>query len=505
VLLRLAYLGVTNVFASLRLLPASDRDKDVEILVLHHQITVLERQLGTNRPRFSPADRAFLAALLHRLPRDVLGRFRLLIRPDTVLRWHRNLLARRHAARSRPRRPGRPGTVRSIRLLVLRLARENPCWGYRRIHGELLVPGIKTAASTVWEILHDAGIDPAPGRASTTWADFLRSQADAVLACDFSETVTVTGVHLFVLAVIEHARRRIRVLGATAHPTASWVAQAVRNLVMDLEDAGSQARFLIRDRDGKFPDLFDTVLKDAGTEVVLSGDQMPRMNAIMERRVQTCRRELPDRTPIWNQAHLLHALRESGQSYNSHRPHQGIANARPLRALPSPIPGLDATTRLHVHRHDHLGGILHEYRHAALPARMRFSASTGLPAPPGGLSRTGVRLPQGASATPRYAPGPRRRESRSRSAAMSRLTSSPSTGRPRAAKTPARPDSGPPGSADLAGLSVWPESVCRCEGAPHLEVPGGLRLLKERQPAGRWLSLARRLPGPWRPAHSRPV
>ena len=170
-----------------------------------------------------PRRPAFLADLLHRLPRDVLGRFRLLIRPDTVLRWHRNLLARRHAARSRPRRPGRPRTVRSIRLLVLRLARENPCWGYRRIHGELLVLGIKTAASTVWEILHDAGMDPAPGRASTTWADFLRSQADAVLACDFFETVTVTGVHLFVLAVIEHARRRIRVLGATAHPTASWV------------------------------------------------------------------------------------------------------------------------------------------------------------------------------------------------------------------------------------------------------------------------------------------
>jgi putative transposase len=367
-----------------RLLPASARDKDVEILVLRHQITVLERQLGTDRLRFSPADRAFLAALLHRLPRDVLGRFRLLIRPDTVLGWHRNLLARRQAARSWPRRPGRPRTVRSIRLLVLRLARENPCWGYRRIHGELLVLGIKTAPSTVWEILHDAGIDPAPGRASTTWADFLRSQADAVLACGFSETVTVTGVHLFVLAVIEHARRRIRVLGATAHPTVSWVVQAARNLVMDLEDAGSRARFLIRDRDGKFPGLFDTVLKDAGIEVVLSGVQMPRMNALMERWVQTCRRELLDRTLIWNQAHLLHALREFEQFYNPYRPHQGISNARPLRALPSPIPGLDATTRLHVHRHDHLGGILHEYRHAALPARIRFSAST---APALGLSR----------------------------------------------------------------------------------------------------------------------
>ena len=148
-LLRLAYLAVTNAFALLRLLPMSDRDKDAEILALRHQVAVLERQLGKARPRFSPGDRAFLAALLHRLPRDVIGRFRLLVRPDTVLRWHRDLLARRHATRSRPRRPGRPRTIRSIRLLVLRLARENPCWGYRRIHGELLVLGIKIAASTV--------------------------------------------------------------------------------------------------------------------------------------------------------------------------------------------------------------------------------------------------------------------------------------------------------------------------------------------------------------------
>jgi putative transposase len=154
-----------------------------------------------------------------------------------VLRWHRDLLARRHAARSRPRRRGRPRTVRSIRQLVLRLARENPNWGYRRIHGELLVLGIKTAASTVWEILHDAGIDPAPERTATTWASFLRSQAGALLACDFFETVTVTGVHLYVLAVIEHATRRIRVLGATPHPTAGWVTQAARNLAMDLDDA----------------------------------------------------------------------------------------------------------------------------------------------------------------------------------------------------------------------------------------------------------------------------
>jgi putative transposase len=365
VLLRLAYLAVTNVFALLRLLPVSDRDKDVEILVLRHQITVLERQLGKARLRFSPIDRAFLAALLHRLPRDTLGRFRILIRPETVLRWHRDLLARRHAARSRPGRPGRPRTVRSICLLVLRLARENPGWGYRRIHGELLVLGIKVAASTVWEILHQAGIDPAPERATATWASFLRSQAGALLACDFFETVTLSGTRLYVLAVIEHASRRIRILGATPHPAASWVTQAAKNLVMDLEDAGSRARFLIRDRDGKFPGLFDAVLNDAGIEIVLSGVQMPRMNAVMERWVQTCRRELLDWTLIWNQRHLLYALREFEQFYNAHRPHQGMANARPLSALPAPILELAAATHLRVRRCDRLGGILHEYRHAA--------------------------------------------------------------------------------------------------------------------------------------------
>ena len=174
------------MFALLQLLTVSDRNKEIEILALRHQITVMERQLGTTRPQFLSSDRALLAALLNRLPRGVLGRFRLLVRPDTVLRWHRDVLARRHAARSRPRRPGRPRTVRSIRLLVLRLARENPSWGYRRIHGELLVLGIKIAASTVWEILQQAGIDPAPERTTATWASFLRSQADALLACDFS-------------------------------------------------------------------------------------------------------------------------------------------------------------------------------------------------------------------------------------------------------------------------------------------------------------------------------
>ena len=168
-------------------------------------------------------------------------------------------------------------------------------------------------------------MDLAPERTATTWADFLRSQADALLACDFFETVTLTGTRLHVLAVIEHGARRIRILGATPHPVAFWVAQAAKNLVMDLEVSGARARFLIRDRDGKFPGLFDTVLHDAWLKIVLSGVQMPRINPVMERWVQTCRHELLDRTLIWNQRHLLHALREFGHSCNQHRPHRTVA------------------------------------------------------------------------------------------------------------------------------------------------------------------------------------
>lgn len=221
-LLRLAYLGITNAFALLRLLPGSDRDKDAEILALRHQLAVLRRQLGGQRVRFEPADRAWLAALLRQLSRPSLDRLRLLVRPDTVLRWHRDLLARHHAAESRPRRRGRPRTIDSIRALVLRLVRENPSWGYRRVHGELLTLGVKVAASTVWEILRASGIGPAPDRAAGTWSQFLRSQAEALLAADFLETITLTGAKLYVFAVVEHASRRIRILGVTAHPTAGW-------------------------------------------------------------------------------------------------------------------------------------------------------------------------------------------------------------------------------------------------------------------------------------------
>ncbi|MFC5823257.1 integrase core domain-containing protein [Nonomuraea insulae] len=343
-----------------------DRDKDVEILALRHQITVLERQLSADtRVRFAPEDRAFLAALLTSLPREVLRRLRLLIQPDTVLRWHRDLMRRRHARTCRPKRPGRPPTVRSIRALILRLVRENPSWGYRRVHGELTTLGIKVAPSTVWEILKQEGLDPAPERASTTWADFLRSQADALLAADFIETITLNGQRQYILAVIEHTTRRIRVLGTTAHPSASWVTQAIRNLVMDLHDADCRARFLIRDRDGKFPALMDEILAEAGIKTVLTGIRMPRMNSIMERWVQSCRHELLNRCLLWNERHLRHALREYERSYNQHRAHQALDQAAPLRTVPDSITDPERIIDLNVRRRDRLGGVLHEYSQAA--------------------------------------------------------------------------------------------------------------------------------------------
>jgi transposase InsO family protein len=336
-LVRFAYLAVSQAFAALRLLPLSDREKDVEILALRHQLTVLQRQLGDERPRFRSEDRAFLAALLSGLPRAALRRIRLLVSPDTVLRWQRDLIRRRHARASTRRKPGRPRTIVSIRRLVLRLAQENLSWGYRRVHGELAVLGIRVAPSTVWELLKAEGVDPTPIRASVTWPDFLRSQAEAILAMDFIETVTLAGQRQYILAAIHHASRRIRILGTTAHPTHAWVAQAARNLLMDLEDVGQlgTVRFLIRDRDAKYPASMDQILQSAGIATVLTGVQVPRMNAIMERWVRTLRAELLDRTLVWNEAHLRRVLRIYQRHYNQHRPHRTLAGAAPLRVLPT--------------------------------------------------------------------------------------------------------------------------------------------------------------------------
>ena len=215
--LRFAFLLITRLAAGLRLSRREESWKNAEILILRHQLTVLQRHHPC-RPTLTWADRALLATLLSVMPKARRQGLRLLVTPDTILRWHRDIVRGRWAARSMRGKTGRPATRRNTRALVLRLARENPGWGYRRIHGELAGLGVKVAPSTAWEILKNAGIDPAPRRTGPTWSQFLRSRADAILACDFFTADLLDGTQAYVLAVIEHASRRIRILGGHSAP-----------------------------------------------------------------------------------------------------------------------------------------------------------------------------------------------------------------------------------------------------------------------------------------------
>jgi putative transposase len=215
---------------------------------------------------------------------------RLIVAPGMIVRWHRDILRRRWALWSRQGRSGRPATHRRVRLAVLRLARENESWGYRRIHGELAGLGITVASSTVWQILRDAGISPAPRRDGPGWAEFLRSQAQGILALDFFTAGLLNGTKVYILAVIEHGTRRVRILGATGHPVRSWVVQQARNLLMDLDHARIGVKFVLHDRDASFTDASGAVFRAAGARVVRSAVQAQRMNSIMERWIGSCLR-----------------------------------------------------------------------------------------------------------------------------------------------------------------------------------------------------------------------
>ena len=353
--LQLIYLVFSKLVSWMVLRTRSDTAKEIEILVLRHQLAVLQRR--SPRPRISWPDRAVLAALTRLLP--TRRRRGLLVTPATILRWHQRLVSRRWT--TQPARPGRPAIPAGLRRLAVRLATENPTWGYRRVHGELASLGYQIGASTIWTILHSAGIDPSSRRNGPSWTDFRRAQAHGILACDLFHVDTITLHRLYAFFVIEHATRRVHILGVTAHPTGAWLTQLARNLTMDLEDAGQRFRFLIRDRDAKFTAPFDAVFTANHMQIIKSPVRAPRANAIAERFVGTLRRELLDRVLIINRQHATTVLHTFEQHYNDHRPHRTLGQAAPLQ----PLPDRTRTEINTVRRRNRLGGLLHEYQQVA--------------------------------------------------------------------------------------------------------------------------------------------
>jgi len=236
-----------------------------------------------------------------------------------------------------------------VQQLVVRLARENPRWGYQRIHGELLRLGVRLSASSIRRVLRAHGLDPAPRRAPTSWRSFLRQQAAGILACDFFTVDTVFLQRVYVLFVIELGSRRVHLAGVTAHPTGWWVAQ--------------QARNLIRDRDAKFTRAFDDVWRSTGVEIIRTPAQAPNANAVAERWVGTVRRECLDQLLIVGCRQLVGVLRVYVEHYNRHRPHRSLGHRAPVPSVPGgprsgPILG-------GLRRRDLLGGLIHEYEPAA--------------------------------------------------------------------------------------------------------------------------------------------
>jgi putative transposase len=359
VLLSLVYRLLRCLFGLLAVLIRCDLSKDAELLVLRHENQVLRRQLS-GRLRWDHADRLWLTALSRLVNRRRWPEI-FPVTPATILRWHRDLVARKWDYTDR-RRPGRPSTGISVKTLIIRMARENPAWGHRRVQGELARLGYAIAASTVWEILHAAGIDPAPRRAGPTWREFLAAQAHAILACDFLVVETVLLKRLHVLVFIEHGTRRLHVAGVTAHPTGAWAAQQARNLAMDLGDRLGTLRFLIHDRDPLFITAFGEVFRAEGLRIVTTLPRTPRMNAICERVIGTLRRELLDRTLILGERHLALVLREYLVHYNRHRPHQSRRQRPPDIETHSVR---DMANLRSVRRKPVVAGVINEYHHAA--------------------------------------------------------------------------------------------------------------------------------------------
>ena len=328
--------------------------KDVEILVLRHQLRVLRRTQGP--PRLRPLDRALLAAASRVLPRGRWASF--LVSPTTLVRWHRELVRKKWTYPRRQRTEGPPIDA-EVRELILRMARENSRWGCVRIQGELRKLGIRVGATTIRTLVRRSGLGPAPRRAGPSWSEFLRAQAEGIIACDFFTVETIRLKTFYVLFFIELSTRRVHVAGVTPHPDSGWVTQQARNLA--IEERSTGAKFLIRDRDAKFTRSFDEVFRTEGTRVIRTPIRAPKANAYAERWVGTVRAECLDWIIVLGSRHLERVLRTYVEHYNQGRPHRGLGLAVP-EAPPHDHVSVQPDE---IKRRDLLGGLLHEYEGAA--------------------------------------------------------------------------------------------------------------------------------------------
>jgi len=338
-----------DVFATYR----GDQAKlQAEVLALRRQVQVLERQI--KRAHWTPGDRMVMAALRDRLPQSAWAG--LLVKPETVLGWHRKLVRRKWAAyRGRPRR-GRPPITAECRDLIIRMAKDNPGWGYCRIRGELLKVGDTVAATTIRSVLAAAGIPPSSRRAHLSWKQFLAAHAQTLVVADFFSVDTIFFKRLYVLIYMHLATRRVLLASCTTEPNEDWVTQQARNLSWRLEEEGIKLSVVIHDRDKKFAKGADNVFRSEGARLIVTPLMAPRANAHCERWIGTCRRECLDWMLVVSERHLQAVLDVYCRHYNGERPHRSCG-LRPPAIRGDPV----ALGAGEVRRRVRLAGLLSEY------------------------------------------------------------------------------------------------------------------------------------------------